>query len=148
MPVNTLEEAEAFLAECRARLHASRTKSAVGARGRYGRALDKLMSAGNQAFIVLDAVFHKTTFTNTQARFDQVCQDRNLDPSRYRLYQHINDEWLLIDWGFVPQNDDTPDLETQFEAYVMEHSPSDKNTVKRINEIANAAIKLDKAASK
>lgn len=146
MPVNSLEEAEAFLAECKHRLHASRTKRGeAGARGRYGRALDTLIKDVTEAFIVLPTVFHKTTFSNTQMRFDQVCEERNLDANRYRMYEHIDGTWLLIDWEYLPPNNSTPDLETQFEAWVLDHSAPAKQDV---SKITNAAIKLDKAASK
>jgi len=129
------EEVQEYLASLRARFHNAQARKQKRPRGQYKRYLDTLRSQTKLAFIELPRdLFNHVALVSCQTSFDQNAEKLEINPRQFSVYEHINKQRLLVNW-------DHPDIDAQFDAWVLSNTPMPKSV------ISAAAREGDKAAA-
>lgn len=111
-----LEEAQQYMSNFRNRFNAAKQRKPKRPRGHFKRVLDALRGNAELAIYMLEKeYFGHQTLVSLQQSFDQNAEKLGLNVEQYSVYEHIDKQRLLVDW-------DHPDVESQFDAWVLKHT--------------------------
>jgi len=134
------DEVQEYLASLRTRFHNARERKQKRPRGQYKRFLDMLRSNTKIALLPLPKeYFGHTTLASCQTSFDQNAEKLEINPRQYSVYEHVDKQRLLVNW-------EHPDVDAQFDAWVLANTPLPKNVVAAATREADAITKNKIAA--